>query len=722
MARAAMTKGGTTDEIRRRQRAAVAILAGGTTACGAVPTKVTSVAEPVASVAEPMLRNSRPARMLLTYCMERVQPVGMLLGFVGLLAAAALTFATFQLSVVPVDEPKHSLLLSSDLDVALQVFHQASMTCVLPGDQVCGAAEMPTGGNVPELDVFSVSNGVNRWVTKFNSTNVARQRLIPVPAGSGLVDTRLQAQLSAYKRIYFVEKLELANFQRSPFSTSAYQVVTTHAPPNRVEVAFLDISCDRVANILKHLQLSEKEVVTKEECERNLTATYHSFACIVGVRQAGLPRSTPFHFVPLGTPVSESVRLLLRPGVLCDMEAVAKQRAYEAEEKERARQDEEERLKREAEEKEKEKERKKEEARLKREAEKAEKARQEAAAKKKAEEAVAAKRQQLTAEIATLRQVLNRRPSELFTETSKKIFVSTSFPRFQIAALGLAGTGKSTTLRWLSFYAGLRKSTRAAFVPAYASGESFTRKLVERGMNEDQDAASFAVFDTKGLETMERRNPIQSYSSVKEGIAILCEGRASPTKELSYEKSPDANWWEARWWERLLGFPAPALPDARRKIHALLFVTSYVGDSDVETLESSRSFIRSLRRDLSERGIGLVVGVTHLGCDPGLSRAACKREVERNFGLGIGEAVLLQNAREDSDVSHQEPSGLHGTIADETAASHIYLEPKTLTELVDRLQEASRPFYEHQYLVRDQQQAAPGWFASALRLIATYLW
>ena len=87
-------------------------------------------------------------------------------------------------------------------------------------------------------------------MTKFNSTNAARRRLIiPVPAGSGLVDTRLQAQLSAYKRIYFVEKLELANFQRSPFSTSAYQVVTTHAPPNRVEVAFLDISCDRVANI-----------------------------------------------------------------------------------------------------------------------------------------------------------------------------------------------------------------------------------------------------------------------------------------------------------------------------------------------------------------------------------------------------------------------------------------------------------------------------------------
>jgi hypothetical protein len=398
------------------------------------------------------------------------------------------------------------------------------------------------------------------------------------------------------------------------------------------------------------------------------------------------------------------------------MEAVAKQRAYEAEEKEKERKKEEARLKREAEEKEKEKERKKEEARLKREAEKAEKARQVTAAKKKAEEAVAAKRQQLTAEIATLRQVLNRRPSELFTEMSKKIFVSTSFPRFQIAALGLAGTGKSTTLRWLSFYAGLRKSTRDAFVPAYASGESFTRKLVERGMNEDQDAASFAVFDTKGLETMERRNPIQSYSSVKEGIAILCEGRASPTKELSYEKSPDA-----RWWESFFGFSAPALPDARRKIHALLFVTSYVGDSDVETLESSRSFIRSLRRDLSERGIGLVVGVTHLGCDPGLSRVACKREVERNFGLGIGEAVLLQNAREDSDVSHQEPSGLHGTIADEIAASHIYLEPKTLTELVDRLQEASRPFYEHQYLVRDQQQAAPGWFASALRLIATYL-
>jgi hypothetical protein len=101
---------------------------------------------------------------------------------------------------------------------------------------------------------------------------------------------------------------------------------------------------------------------------------------------------------------------------------------------------------------------------------------------------------------------------------------------------------------------------------------------------------------------------------------------------------------------------------------------------------------------LSERGIGLVVGVTHLGCDPGLSRVACKREVERNFGLGIGEAVLLQNAREDSDVSHQEPSGLHGTIADEIAASHIYLEPKTLTELVDRLQEASRPFYEHHTL------------------------
>ena len=79
--------------------------------------------------------------------------------------------------------------------------------------------------------------------------------------------------------------------------------------------------------------------------------------------------------------------------------------------------------------------------------------------------------------------------------------VAQAFPRYQIGIVGPAGAGKSTTARWLAYYAGLKTATRSAFGVAGTGSMSYTRSLVSRGMSEDHNNSTFVIFDTMGMDT-----------------------------------------------------------------------------------------------------------------------------------------------------------------------------------------------------------------------------
>lgn len=52
-----------------------------------------------------------------------------------------------------------------------------------------------------------------------------------------------------------------------------------------------------------------------------------------------------------------------------------------------------------------------------------------------------------------------------------------SHPQFRFAFVGKHGSGKSTTLRWAGYYAGLPARVRSRFKAAARGGGSYTRTL-----------------------------------------------------------------------------------------------------------------------------------------------------------------------------------------------------------------------------------------------------
>ena len=66
---------------------------------------------------------------------------------------------------------------------------------------------------------------------------------------------------------------------------------------------------------------------------------------------------------------------------------------------------------------------------------------------------------------ANLAKALTKRPYELFPasegyDRSTTSQIRKQFPEFKVAVVGLAGAGKSTTLRWLLYYAGAARKWR----------------------------------------------------------------------------------------------------------------------------------------------------------------------------------------------------------------------------------------------------------------------
>ena len=299
-----------------------------------------------------------------------------------------------------------------------------------------------------------------------------------------------------------------------------------------------------------------------------------------------------------------------------------------------------------------------------------------------------------TDQLNKLRQKLREPPAALF-EAPKDELVRKHFPRFQVGVVGLGGAGKSTTLRWLSYYAGVTSTWRTGFGVDTNGGVSFTRKLTERGMAKENQDAQFAVFDTMGLER-------ESMTKVVEhDLAWLVDGRVRKTCEMEWLGHT------GYWWGGGCSQPWKEPPEQHRALHALLFVTRFY-PTDSDDFREAKNFVKELRRMLHAKQKELVVAVTHLdGCDETQTAEACMREYERLLGVGVGNIVVLGATRRVPAYAMKAWPGLDGSIIDEQDATDgVYLEPDALGQLTTKLQMACRKGYEQQLNFDDEVAAS----------------
>ena len=301
-------------------------------------------------------------------------------------------------------------------------------------------------------------------------------------------------------------------------------------------------------------------------------------------------------------------------------------------------------------------------------------------------------------ELTKLQGVL-KEPPEMHFEPQHQRLVREKFPRYQAGFVGLSGAGKSTTLRWFSYYAGVAKAWRETFGVAASGGESFTRQLAERGMAAAHVDAPFAVFDTMGLE----RDSMEKV--IEHDLAWLVDGRVRTTCAMKW-LGRGSSWWD--WWDGGCYQPWREEPEPQRALQALVFVTRFYPVNSVDFMKV-KDFVAALRRMLHAKQKDLVVALTHLdGCDASLSTQGCMRMYEENLGTGQGNVVALGAIRHVPEYAKKAWPGLDGSITDEeNAAGAVYLQPDAIGQLAITLRTACLKSIEQQLKLDDEIRATP---------------
>jgi hypothetical protein len=309
--------------------------------------------------------------------------------------------------------------------------------------------------------------------------------------------------------------------------------------------------------------------------------------------------------------------------------------------------------------------------------------------------------EEFSEQLDTLKQLLRTSPSAHFSNAWD--IVNTRFPRFQVGILGLSGAGKSTTLRWLSYYGGVKKPWRSTFGVATGGSRSFTRQLHRRGIADDHRQAPFVMFDTMGLE----RDILSKVLDLKEGaITALVEGRVKQNCEMQWDRGPIG------WMSRSSACPGCCTPwkekpNPQNALDAVLFVTRFYR-TDSDDFMQLKDFIEELRAVLQSLRKELVIAVTHMdGCPKEMSTNGCIRLYERDLGLGAGNILALDATKRMPAYTGKAWPGLDGALPQERAATDdVYLEPDSMVKLVEKLQSACLKSYENELNLEQDQAAA----------------
>lgn len=317
------------------------------------------------------------------------------------------------------------------------------------------------------------------------------------------------------------------------------------------------------------------------------------------------------------------------------------------------------------------------------------------------------------ADVKALQTMLTKSPADLprFQYEPCPEEIAGMFGRFQVGMIGRAGSGKSTTLRWLSYYAGVELASRKDFSVVGGDQASHTMKLTERHFQlwtSAIETSKFVGMDTRGIDYSQWNNIGNSHNTswATWNLEYLLQGQVASNCIMDhYTENPVPGKPETLSFGHCT--PWSTKPDNDRRMHVVVYVAQYISECASEDGRQTKKFVSSINshKAFVSTGRKLVIALTHMDqCDAELIEAECTKAFAECVGVSIDFVVPMQNVHEKvaggvgdkyDFLGAEFHELLDGKLEEEAESCNgIYLQPRSIRHLLKTIQDASQRYYE----------------------------
>eukprot|EP00039_Didymoeca_costata_P025277 m.12826 g.12826 ORF g.12826 m.12826 type:complete len:1162 (-) comp4738_c0_seq1:104-3589(-) len=274
------------------------------------------------------------------------------------------------------------------------------------------------------------------------------------------------------------------------------------------------------------------------------------------------------------------------------------------------------------------------------------------------------------------------RPSDMlrdsFPQLASELSEHPHADQHRVLIVGLEGEGKTTTISWLAYYSQIIDYIQPFLTVSSELNEKATKHVTPIGLSKNQEKSGTVFFDTKGLDTY-NRNQVHD-------IMRLVDGQYDRTNTQEWEwngvdcEREANNFLKSSKYTRY----CTDMKLRNQTVQTVVLVTQYVDKRLENKFQMLLGFLEDLKKELLNRGVGLVIAVTHV--DKCTFGNACAEKFATDITMAEKDVILLKKKHVlASDLEQFDPARAEV----ERSVEGTYLEPDVIAALLHRVQQST---------------------------------